>query len=173
MIRILAQRVGLVDQSGLMRSDWFRMFESLIKQVNKYTTTSASGSESVTGTATETEAVSMNVFIGKSGSALLTMATTCTNNANAKTVAVTLGGTTIQTYTIDPTTDTQTMQLLIVGRGTDQYITALSSVNATGSGSLSSSLDLSSTVTLAITLQLADSADTITLESWLLNVEQS
>lgn len=173
MIRILAQRVTLVDSAGRMAADWFKMLSELVNAVNKSSIVSSSASDSVTGTTDLTESASATVTIGKAGKARLSMAFSTTNNANSKTAVVKIGSTVIQTITMDASTDTQSAELLIVGMGQTQYTSPVGLVNCTGSGGVSTSVDLGAATTISVSLQLGTTTDTIALESWALSVEQA
>jgi hypothetical protein len=149
-----------------MAPDWFSFFTNWVKDYNRERTIAASGSASSTGV-TETTAATIKLSAGNNVSIRLTIATSCTNNANAKTLRVRLNSTTIQTYNIDPSTDTQTMQLVIAGRGAaSQYVYNLASVNSVGSGANAVTENMADSSTIYITLEASNAADSITLESW-------
>ena len=173
LLRIIAQRVGLVDQQGRIGTDWFTFFENMVRAINASRVTSSGTAYSLTGTATETTAATINVISGNTGTFRLTLCTSCTSNANVKTVRVKIGSTTVQTITLDSTTASQSMGIQTVGRGASSQFTFPSLVlNCTASGGVASTENLSANNTLVVTLQLGTITDTITLESWALEVEQ-
>ena len=173
-VRMLSQTNALVDRTGLMQRGWFTMFVDLIKAVNSRRFTSSGAFYSLTGSTAGTTAATINVQAGNTGIIRLTLSFSTTNNANAKTVFVRLGSSLIQTLTITPSTASQTTQILIIGRGaSSQYSSASTLINCTGSGGIATTEDLSANNTLTVSMQLGTITDTITLETWALEVEQS
>ena len=172
-IRMLSQRAGLVDQSGRMEQPWFVMFGDMVRWINRQSSSSATARKAITGTTDSTLAVSMPIDMGNTGNAVLTLAMTATNNANAKTVTVKVGDTVVQTIAIDASTSSQTAQVMICGRGkADQYTALISGTNCTGTG-MATAVDMSSGSTLSVYMQLGTTTDTIALESWALETRQS
>lgn len=174
MIKLPAQRVTLVDNLNNLTTEWYKSLLLLTRSVNNSRFTSSGSVATVTGTTSATVAATIPVNMGNGGSVRLSVGLSSTNNANVKILIVNLGATTIQTYAIDPSTDTQTAQIFIVGRGAnDQYTTNLPSVNCVGSGGTESTEDASGNINITLLVQLANSADSVSVESWLLEVEQS
>ena len=173
MIKLPAQRVTLVDNLNNLTTEWYKSLLLLTRSVNNSRFTSSGSVATVTGT-TSALAATIPVNMGNGGSVRLSVGLSSTNNANAKSLIVKLGATTIQTYAIDPSTDTQTAQIFIVGRGAnDQYTTNLPSVNCVGSGGTESTEDASGNINITLLVQLANSADSVSVEAWMLEVEQS
>lgn len=170
---MLSQRSRAVDGSyGFMR-EWFTLFADIVKSINNSKFIGSGDSFSHTGDTSEVLAKTIPIRMGNNGLARLSLSTSCTANANAKTVTIKLGGTTIQTVTIDSGSSSQFIQITIVGRGaSSQYISG-SFNNASGSGSGPYSIDMSGSVNIEVTMQLGTSTDTIALETWTLEVERT
>ena len=171
---MLAQRVKLVNNLGEIASNWFTMFVDLVKTVNNRRFTASGVRHELTGSTDATVATTINVIAGNLGIVRLSLSFSCTNNANAKTAIITLGSTVIQTLTIAPSTSSQSAQILIIGRGaSSQFTNAVSLSNCTGSGGIATTEDISVNNTITVSMQLGTITDTIALESWALEVEQS
>jgi len=173
VIRILSSRVALTDVTGAIKSDWFAFFSDWVRQYNKRKVSATGTAYSVTDTTDETQAVTTQVAVGNTGSFKLTVNTSCTNNANAKTIVIQVGNTTIQTVSVNASTEFQSFTLQVIGRSAgNQYMAVTSQVNCScSSGALT--LDMSTAITLTISLQLGTITDTIALESWALDVESA
>jgi hypothetical protein len=153
---------------------WWQFFQSIMNRLNGSNFTNSGTTVAVTSTTDSTLAATLTAQAGSAGVMRLTLSTSCTNNANVKTVTVKLGTTTIQTITLDASTETQTAQITIVGRGVDdQYTSPASLINCTASGGIASNESMAGTSTIAIYMQLGTITDTITLESWTLEVEKA
>ena len=172
---IPAQRSDLTDLAGSRANvAWWQFFQSIMNRLNGSNFTSSGTAVAVTGTTDITLAATLTTQAGSAGVVRLTLSTSCTNNANAKTVIVKLGTTTIQTITLDASTATQTSQITIVGRGVaDQYTSPASLINCTASGGIASTESMAGTSTITVYMQLGTNTDTITLESWALEVEKA
>ena len=173
MLTLPSQRVTLAN-SGLMTAEWFRSFADWLKDYNRKTVTRSATASSVTATTDSTQVATVSIPAINTGSVRLTLAISCTNNVNDKTVTVKLGTTVIQTITIDASTDTQSAQILILGRtGSTQYTSPVSLINCTGSGGIATTENLTANNTIAVFMQLGTITDTITLESMALELEQA
>lgn len=173
MIRILSSRTALVDKSGMIMPDWFTFISDWARQFNKRTFSSSGAFASVTGTTDSTSAASVNVTVGVTGSLRLTVNTTTTSNANAKTIVVKAGSVIVQTVSVTNNTASQSFTFYLSGRAANsQYSAITSQINCTGTAGVVAA-DLSGNTQISIMLQLANSADSIALESYALEVEAS
>jgi hypothetical protein len=173
MLRIPAQRASATDRDGRVSAPWWQFLSDMARSINSRTSSSVYVTSSHTGDTAEYELAIQNIAIGNLGTCRVLIATSSSSTANIKTVRIKSGGTTLQTFLLDPSTDTQTLQIYIAGRGaSSQYVTNMPSVNATGSGGAVTSVDLSITIPLSVTVELSNAADTVTLESFIVEVQQ-
>lgn len=173
-LRILSQRANAVDSGGFWMQNWFTLLADMVRAINHSRFTGSGTRAVVTDTTDSTQAVTIPVLAGNTGLVRLSLSFSCTDNANAKTAIVQLGDTTIQTITIDPSTEFQSAQILIVGRGaSSQFTSAISLSNCTGSGGIATTENMAANNTLTVSMQLGTITDTIALESWALEVEQT
>jgi len=146
--------------------DWFTFLSDWVAQFNKRELTGSSTAAAVTGSTTATEAANTKVAPGVTGSIRMTINTTTTNNANAKTIIVKAGGVVVQTATVSNSTDFQSISFMLSGRAANsQYCSVISAINCTGTAG-SVAVDMSGSVTISVELQLGNAADTITLQSY-------
>ncbi|PRZ51236.1 hypothetical protein BX589_12077 [Paraburkholderia fungorum] len=130
---------------------------------------------SVTGTTATTTLASIPIpagVMGVNGALRLTLNWSTTNNANTKTVAVTLGGTQVYSTGNQSVLSVQT-QINIRNRNSQSsQVTSASIVTFGGSGSAvtTTSIDMTQARTLAITGTLGSSSDTLTLEGYTLEL---
>lgn len=144
-----------------------------MRTVNNSRFTSSAIAYPVTNSTALTIAATIPVQAGNTGIVRLSMAFSTTNNANAKTAVIKIGSTVIQTLTLTPSTATQSAQVLIVGRAaSSQYTSLAQAVNCTGSGGIATVENMAATASVTISLQLGLVTDTVSLESWALEVEQ-
>ena len=173
MIRILSSRTALVDNKGVIMPDWFTFLTDWVKQFNKRSVAYSTSATSVTGSTALTEAYSANCTPGNTGSVRMVINTTSTSNANAKTVIVKAGSVTIATIAISNNTAFQSCSLMITGRAANsQYMAVTGLLNCTVSPA-ALTFDMSGAVTFTVSLQLANSADTVALQSFSLDVESA
>jgi len=173
MIRLLSQRQELVDDAYRMTTSWFTMFSDLVRRVNYSQWNPSATAYALTGTTDETTAATINALIGNTGSFRLTLGLSSTSSVNAKTVRVKLGSTTIQTFTLSNSTASQTAQLVMTGRAaSSQFSIPTSLINCTSSGGIASTENISVNIAITVTLQLANSTETVTLENYILELEQ-
>jgi len=169
-VRIISSRVDLVDKKGMIKPDWFTFFSDWVAQFNKRELTGSATATAVTGSTTATEALSASVVTGVTGSLRMTINTTTTNNANAKTIIVKAGGVVIQTATVTNSTAFQSISFLLSGRAANsQYCSVTSAINCTGTAG-AVAVDMSGSVTISVELQLGNAADTITLQSYFIDL---
>jgi len=156
-----------------MRPEWFAFFSDWVRQYNKRQVSVSATRYPVTGSTDVTVAATMSATVGNSGSFRLTLNTSTTSNANAKTIIVKSGSTTILTATVDASTAFQSLSIQVTGRAaSSQYLAVTNMVNCSASsGALT--LDTSGNITLTVSLQLGTTTDTIALESWALDVESA
>ena len=173
MIRLLGQKAAIADQRGLCMRDWFTMFADMVRAINNSRFTGSGTRYSHTGDLVSTEMVTIPVQMGNSGIARLAVATSTTSNANAKTLVIKIGGTTVQTVTLGTNTASQSVTMTIVGRGASSQYVSCQFTNATGSGNGAYAVDMSGTAEIALFLQLGTISDTVAIESWTLEVEQA
>ena len=172
MIRILSARVPLVGNQP-MAPDWFSFLADWVRDYNKKQYTVNAERQEVTGVSDAVEVAEATVTIGNGGSIRLTINTSCTNNANDKSMIIRANGVDIQTVSIDGSTDSQSFTMQIIGRGAgNQYMAVTNQINCAGvSGALT--LDGFAAITMTVALQLSTITDTIALESWALYVEST
>ena len=171
MLRMLAQRAHFVDGDGRIRRDWFTLISDLVLATNKRTTQASATTATVTGTTDSSELVSINVGPYSTGSIDLIIGTTCTNNANAKTLTLSINGTEVQDWIIDPSTDTQTQHIVLVWRSSSElYVMPVASINCTASGAQAVSVTAGSNLVVSVSAQLSISNDSVVLQAWTLDV---
>lgn len=172
MIRILSSRVALAGVAQ-MSPDWFTFFSNWVRQYNRRQVSASAVKYELTGSTDETAAATFAVSAGNMGSWKLTVNTSCTSNANVKTVIIKAGSTTIQTVTLDASTAAQSFSMQVIGRSAgNQYLSVTNQVNCAGTPA-ALTLDMSPSITITVSLQLGTITDTIALESWALDVESA
>ena len=171
MLRILAQRVPFTDAASRIKQDWFVFLSDIANAVNKRSTQASAAASEVTGTTDETSLATINVGPYSTGSVVLTMATTCTNNANAKTITIKINGTTAQSWSLDASTDTQTIGAVIVWRSASSlYVVPSSAHNCAPSGGQEVAVTSGSNLQIEISGTLALFNDSVRLEAWAMDV---
>lgn len=136
---------------------------------------SSGAAAGVTGTTSETQLASITVpagAMGKNGAVGITTLWSYTNSANGKTVRVRFGGPSGVAYqtlvaTTTATLQTQTIIINNNSTGAQKAFTGLTLPYATSTSALTtSSVDTTAATTIYISGQLASSGETITLESY-------
>lgn len=130
-----------------------------------------SSSVALTGSTAEVTLTTISIpaaLIGAKGKVKLYPLFSATNNANNKTVRVRLGGTT--GYSLQTSGYAQLSSIVIFRNFNSQSVQKIASSTTTGLGNTAGAftslfIDTSVATTLEITGQLANSADTLTLES--------
>ncbi len=130
----------------------------------------------LTGTTSETTLLTVNIpagLIGISGKVKMYPLYSMTNNANNKTLRVKLGGSTA--YSIVVASSSQSSALVIIRNMGSEAVQKSSTSVVTGLGNNSATLtsltvDTSAATTITVTGQLANSADTMTLEGFFMEV---
>lgn len=132
---------------------------------------------SVTGTATETTLATITLpanSMGANGIVRVITAWTHTNSANNKTLRMKFGGTSYlnSNVTTNATSrvETQISNRNATGSQVGHSPSATASFSSSGSAIVTSAVDTTASVTLLITGQLATTSETITLESYIVEV---
>ncbi len=144
-----------------------------LSQIHFYNLTAA---VALTGTTSETTLLTVNIpagLIGISGKVKMYPLYSMTNNANNKTLRVKLGGSTA--YSIVVASSSQSSALVIIRNMGSEAVQKSSTSVVTGLGNNSATLtsltvDTSAATTITVTGQLANSADTMTLEGFFMEV---
>ncbi|TDY26315.1 hypothetical protein B0G81_6825 [Paraburkholderia sp. BL6665CI2N2] len=132
-------------------------------------------SSSVTGTLAETTLATIALPALQANSIVrITHDHTFTNNADTKTITARINGTSVGAYNI-ASNATSSMQRRLANRNSksSQLVTpatAGTSFGSSTSGYLTATIDTSVPTTLTLTGTLANAADTITLESYIVEV---
>jgi len=144
-----------------------------------YVLSKSSTAVSVPATTTETTLATVQVpggVLGANGWVLIEATFTVTNNSNTKTVRIKLGGTTLATANVT-TSATLTVSTWVANRNSQSAqiggFTAVSDYGGVGSTSgniATAAADTSAESDLTITGQLASSADTLRLQSYMVRV---
>jgi hypothetical protein len=147
----------------------------------EYVLSQSAVSSSVTGTTSETTLASVTIpggSLGQNGALRIEFSASWTANTNVKTVTVKLGGTSIGIFSRSGGTETGARsQITVRNRGAQnsQVVSLPGSTTVvfgvfTSTYPLTLSKDMSQDQTLTITGTLANGADTVTLESYLVEV---
>jgi hypothetical protein len=175
MLSTPQQAAFISDKDGKPSSLWWRLFNDLVTWTNKRTSQRPDTRTEHSGTADDTQVASMAITTGTRGIIKLSIALTMTANANAKTVTIKIGNSIAQAYTLG-TGASAAISLCIVGMGNSKqacYTTGVTGATVSGEPVLLTTADLSASSTVAIFMQLGTITDTIALESYALDVEQS
>jgi hypothetical protein len=173
MLRIPAQRASATDKNGQVSAPWWQFFSDMARTVNAKRFTASATEYSHTGTTDETTAATIPVVIGSTGIAKLVVMLTMTANANAKTVKVKIGASTVQTITLD-NAGNAAFSVTIIGTGASTQITLADSLtNCTTAGPVETTETINQAIDLSVTVQLATITDNITVKAYTLTVEQS
>ena len=135
-----------------------------------------SASVALTGTTSETTLLTVNIpagLIGVSGKVKMYPLYSMTNNANNKTLRVKLGGSTA--YSIVVASSSQSSALVIIRNIGSESVQKSSTAVVAGLGNNSAALtslaiNTSVATTITVTGQLANSADTMTLEGFFMEI---
>lgn len=136
---------------------------------------SGAASAAVTGTTNETTSATVTIPAGtmRANSALrITLITSQTNNANAKTLRVKLGASTLYSTSVASSASFQGM-VVIRNRNSlssQACFTGQTGAGISGSAITTGAVDFSADVSLTITLQLGTGTDSFTLEGYLVEV---
>jgi hypothetical protein len=137
---------------------------------------SAATGMSTTGSVTENTLASITIpggAMGANGSVRITAVFSLSNNANTKVMRIKFGGTTYTSVSLSNSTTLRQFTQIINRNSVSSQVGAATFAGGFSSSSgaaVTSSVDTSSDVTLLITGQNGNSADTITLESYLVEV---
>jgi hypothetical protein len=131
---------------------------------------------SVTGTTAETTLASVTIpggMMGVNGVLRVTFLTNNTNNVNSKTFRLKIGGVTVMPYTYGGSAQAQQM-FILRNRGAQNVQTFLNSnavvFGTTTATTVNTNFDMSVDQVLSITGQLAVGTDSMTLESYTVEV---
>ena len=130
----------------------------------------------LTGTTSETTLLTVNIpdgLIGISGKVKMYPLYSMTNNANSKTLRVKLGGSTAFSTSVG--SSSQSSALVIIRNIGSESVQKSATTVVSGLGNNSATLttlaiDTSVTTTIVVTGQLANSADTMTLEDFFMEI---
>lgn len=172
MIRILSQKSAAVDSSGRWMRDWFTVIGDIINGINKSRVTWSGKRITYTGATAPYLATTIGAQAGNTGLMRLVINTATTNSANAKSVQVKVDDVLVITADIAASTEEQVIDVMVAGSGASLQYCSASGSNCTISQSGQTSIDMSGNSTVGIYLIIADSTDSISLESWALYVEQ-
>lgn len=132
---------------------------------------------SVTGTTALTVLAGILVpagAVGVNGALRISTLWSLTNNADAKTLSLTLGGVTILTFSV-PSNASLNHQFTLINRNAQNSQVAQTTANTTSFGSSGGanqtfSINLANAQTLNLQAQLGTSTDTVTLERYLVEI---
>ena len=130
----------------------------------------------LTGSTSETTLATITIpggSMGPNGRCIVTVLLSSTNNANAKTLKVKFGGTFFANYSLASTAASRVRVDLSNRNSLSSQIGGVASVSGFGGSAGSAvpgSIDTSSDVTVLITGQLGVGTDTVTLESYSVEV---
>ncbi|MGQ7937348.1 hypothetical protein [Paraburkholderia sp. D1E] len=140
--------------------------------LSPYTIGESAVPTSVTGTVAETTLATIPIpagALGLNGALRVTVFSTNTNNANNKTLSLRLGGTLVQA-TVRTTTSNQGMSLIGANRGAANSQIWFQPAQGGQLTTLSTAVDTSQNQNLTITATLGNAADSVVLESYLVEV---
>lgn len=135
-----------------------------------------SAAVALTGTTVETTLLTINIpsgLIGTNGKVKMYPLYSMTNNANSKTLRVKLGGSTA--FSTSVSSSSQSSALVIIRNIGSESVQKSATTVVSGLGNNSATLttlaiDTSVTTTIVVTGQLANSADTMTLEDFFMEI---
>lgn len=131
---------------------------------------------SVTGTLSETTLATIVIpagVMGANGSLRVTLQWSCTNTANTKTAGVRLGGQSIRALALTNTASRPDIVMLTNRGATNSQVGVVASASAYSNSSATSptyAIDMSQAQSLTITGTLTNTGETITLESYTVEV---
>jgi hypothetical protein len=131
---------------------------------------------SITGTTTETTLASVTIpanAMGANGIVRVTTGWSHNSSASSKTLRVKFGGTTFGSGNITTNATTRDQRQIANRNATNSQIgtaTTLGGFASSGSAIVTSTVDSTANVTLAITGQLTNTSETITLEYYLVEL---
>ena len=146
------------------------------KRLHQIRFSDLSASVALTGTTSETTLLTVNIpagLIGISGKVKMYPLYSMTNNANSKTLRVKLGGSTA--FSTAVASSSQSSALVIIRNIGSESVQKSSTIVVSGFGNNSAALatlaiDTSVATTITVTGQLANSADTMTLEDFFMEI---
>jgi len=144
-----------------------------LSQIHFYNLTAA---VALTGTTSETTLLTVNIpasLIGASGKVKMYPLYSMTNNANSKTLRVKLGGSTAFSAVVS--NSSQSSALVIIRNIGSESVqksstSVVSGLGNTGTALNTLAIDTSVATTITVTGQLANSADTMTLEGFFMEI---
>jgi hypothetical protein len=143
-----------------------------------YVLAASGAAASITGTLTETTLAAVTVpanAMGTNGSVRITTVWSYTNSANNKIVRHTFGGTGYNTFTLTTTASGRIVTEICNRNATNSQVgfasgvgpgTAGAGLGFTSGANVTSAVNTTAAVTILITAQLANTGETITLESY-------
>lgn len=141
-----------------------------------YTVAQSAVAVPLTGSTSETTLATIIIpggSMGPNGRCIVTALLTGTNNANAKTLKVKLAGNFYLNYSAASVATTR-VRVEIANRNSQSSqvggAVSIAGLGGSSGGALNTAVDTSANVTILITGQLASGADTITLESYSVEV---